>query len=254
MPMNTVNSTTEVASPELIKLTNDNFVVIRGSINGESASRAINELVNKKSKNLYLFISSNGGSVSAGLNIIQSMKALELSGVTITCIGNVALSMGFVIMQYCSNRVILPSSVLMQHQMSLGLDGPINNINSYMRFVTSMNTRVDTHQSNRMNMSLDNFRKLTEHDLWLFGSEAIDYKAADRLAYVTCDFKSDTYKETIYTMFGEVTLEFSTCPLSTNPLKIIFGKNISNEHMNNILDEVDMSRYIEKLMKIKNTF
>ena len=135
---------------EVITLTNSNFVVIRGQITGKLASKVIIDLIEMRDKVIYLYISSPGGSVVDGMKIIQVIKGLELSGKKIICIADMALSMGFAILQYCSERVVMQSSILMQHQMSLQLGGSINNVNSYVSFIHSMNDEVDKKQSEKL--------------------------------------------------------------------------------------------------------
>jgi len=234
-------------SHELVKLTEDNFVVLRGSIDGPSSAKVITELLDKKTKDLYVYLLTGGGSVTSGMQIVQTIKALEYSGVNVSCISNVALSMGFVITQYCPNRLVLDSSILMQHQASFGIKGPMNNVNSYVQFIRSMIDEVDVYQSNRMNMTLHNFREQTRDDWWLIGSEAVRHNAADKLVYVTCDFKNQFYVEKIETIFGSITLTFSKCPVSRDPVKIEFRGSFDHDEKEKFLDDIIMSRFINKV-------
>ena len=235
-------------SHELIKLTEDNFVVLRGTIDGQSSSKLISELHEKKSKDLYVYLLTGGGSVSSGMQIIQTLKALEQTGVNINCITNVGLSMGFVITQYCQNRLVMDSSILMQHQASFGVKGPMNNVNSYVEFIHSMINEVDEYQANRMNMTIIDFKEKIRDDWWLIGSEAVKHKAADKLVYVMCDFKNQFYKENFDTLFGTVRVTYSKCPVARDPYKIEFSDYVSQKDKDKFLDEIVMSRYIYKLL------
>jgi len=239
-------------SHELVKLTEDNFVVLRGTIDGPSSAKLITELLDKKTKDLYVYLLTGGGSVTSGMQIVQTLKALEYSGINISCITNVGLSMGFVITQYCPNRLVLESSILMQHQASFGIKGPMNNVNSYVDFIKSMIDEVDYYQSQRMNMTISNFREKTRDDWWLIGSEAVRNKAADKLVYVTCDFKNQFYVEKIETIFGTVTLTYSKCPVSRDPIKIEFRGAFDHDEKERILDDIVMSRFINKASSNKN--
>lgn len=225
-------------SMEVIKLTEDNHVVIRGQINGMSSSKITDSLMKSKTKELYIFIASNGGSVTSGMQIVQTIQALQRSGVKVTCIGNVALSMGFVIFQYCDNRYVMPSSVLMQHQMSLGIEGPLKNVNSYMDFINVMDLEIENYQSKRLNMTLDDFKNKVDHDWWMFGSSAVNHKAADKMVSVLCDFKVDYYEEKVFTHFGTVKLLYSTCPLSRDPIDIKFDDSYPMAQRENIVREL----------------
>ena len=235
--------------PELVKLTEDNFVVLRGPINGQSSSKFITDLLDKKSKDLYVYLNTGGGSITGGMQIIQTMKALELAGTTINCITNVGLSMGFVITQYCQNRLVIASSILMQHQASFSTEGPVNNVNSYVEFIHSMVNEIDTHQADRMNMSVVNFKEKVRDDWWLIGSEAVKHGAADKLVYVLCDFKNQLIKEKIDTFFGEVTVTYSKCPLAKDPQKIEFGRIVEGSEKEKILDDIVLDRHIDKYKK-----
>jgi len=235
-------------SRELVKLTEDNFVVLRGTIDGQSSSKLISELHEKKSKDLYVYLLTGGGSVSSGMQIIQTLKALEQTGVNINCITNVGLSMGFVITQYCQNRLVMDSSILMQHQASFGVKGPMNNVNSYVDFIHSMINEVDEYQASRMNMTLHDFKEKTRDDWWLIGSEAVRNYAADKLVYVMCDFKNQFYNENFDTLFGTVKVTYSKCPVARDPYKIEFSRHATQDDKEKFLDEVVMSRYIYKML------
>ncbi len=233
---------------ETIKLTEDNFIVLRGPIDGQSSSKFISELLDKKTRDLYVYLITNGGSVSAGMQIIQTLKALEHSGTNIHCITNVGLSMGFVITQYCQNRLVMDSSILMQHQASFGVNGPMNNVNSYMQFIKSMVNEIDVYQAERLNLTLDTFKEKIRDDWWLIGSESVKNNAADKLVYVMCDFKNQFYDEEVQTIFGTIIATYSKCPVAKDPYKIKFNGVFSDEDKEKYLDKLIISRYLEKYM------
>jgi ATP-dependent Clp protease protease subunit len=240
-------------SLDTIKLTHDNFVTIRGPINGQSASRVINDLLSNEQQEIYVFINSGGGSVVSGGEIIQTIKALQSAGKTINCIANTAMSMAFAILESCSNRYVLPSSVIMQHQMSIHVENNLLNMNSYMRFVQAMSDDLDAHQAKRMDMSLQAFRELCQHDIWMYGNEAITYKAADKVVLVSCGFIPKSVDEVVHTIFGEVTIQFSTCPLSGNPLKISFATTPNTkEDKDKALNEIELMFSTEKIINSRN--
>jgi ATP-dependent Clp protease protease subunit len=231
---------------ETIKLAEDNFVVLRGPIDGQSSSKFISELLDKKTRNLYVYIVTGGGSITAGMQIIQTIKALESSGTNIYCITNVGLSMGFVITQYCTHRYVMDSSILMQHQASFGINGPMNNVNSYMEFIKSMVNEIDVYQAAKLNMNLTDFKEKIRDDWWLIGSDAVKNNAADKLVYVMCDFKSQFYDEEIETLFGNIVVTYSTCPIAKDPYKIKFKGVFTEEDKQNYIDEIMISRKIDR--------
>jgi ATP-dependent Clp protease protease subunit len=212
----------------VIILKDDNFVTIRGEIDGNLASQVITKMMSIQTDTMYLYLITPGGSVTDGMQIIQTMKALEKSGKKIICIANVALSMGFVILQYCNERVILQSSIVMQHQTSLKLNGPLNNVDSYMSFIHSMGDEIDEHQSERLGMSLEEFKNKINHDWWLFGNNILKNKVADKMAWIICNFENSNEREEneVTTPFGKVKLSYSKCPIAIEPLDTKFPENM----------------------------
>jgi ATP-dependent protease ClpP protease subunit len=122
-----------VSATKILEFTSRNLITIRGPIQGTSTANWINQINDRDpdADTMYIYLSSPGGSVLEGNKIIDQIKTMELAGVNVVCVADFAASMAFVILQACQKRTALPSSVLMQHQMSLGLEGPIENINNY---------------------------------------------------------------------------------------------------------------------------
>ena len=236
---------------DIIKLTDSNFVTVRGEINGQLASTVITELMEVEDNTIYVYLSTPGGSIIDGMKIIQTLSALERSGKTIVCLADVALSMGFVILQYCPERIIMQSSVVMQHQSSLQVHGPLNNINSYMSIIHSIGDDIDEHQANRLELKVDDFRNKVNNDWWLFGSNILKNKVADRLAWITCDFDTTVTETKIYTFFGPVTLYFSKCPLASEPLKVVFDDNFPMEEREEVLQKYSINKILEDKFGIK---
>ena len=210
-------------APPTIKLTEKNFVVIRGPIDGMSSARVIDQLLRAQhEKELYVYIISPGGSVLNGMEIVRTMRSLSDSGVSIKCVADTALSMGFVIFQYCPVRYVTMSSVLMQHQMNMGIRGPINQVVNYISFIKSIEESVDTFQADRMGKTLDQFHALTGHDWWSFGKNSVTENAADMMVNVMCDFDPQPVEEIYHTPFGDAVVTYSNCPLARSPLKVSF--------------------------------
>jgi ATP-dependent Clp protease protease subunit len=239
-------------SSRLIRLKEDNFVTLRGPITGRSASLFIDELMDKNTDELFVFISTPGGSVTSGYQIVQTMKALEEKGVKITCISNVALSMGFVVTQYCQERLVMPSSILMQHQAALGVEGSIRHIDAYMSFIHSMTDEIDLDQATRMKLTLDQFRDKYHDDWWMMGNDAVKNNAADRSVYVLCDFKPKTVTVVFPTWFGDLNVIYSTCPVARDPLRVEWSltNNVTMDKETLASYEIlfDMSRFIDNSM------
>lgn len=242
-------SNSPTSSDRDIRLTRDNFVVVRNTIDGTSTSNLINKMMSIKDRTLYVYINTPGGSVQHGDQIIHVMNTLQRRGIEIVCISNVALSMGFTITQYCPTRLILQSSVFMQHQMSTRAGGPLRNLNAYLSMSTSMSQQMDIQEAMRLNMTIEQFRDKVQHDWWLYGQDIIDNKAADGYAYVVCDFENEYTQETVDTWFGQVILTYSLCPVARDPLKYEFPSDMSAESRFEFIKNHDINQYIENRMK-----
>jgi len=226
-----------IASKRIIHLTNDNFVALRGTITSQSIAEVISNLIDKNDNIRYIFLSTNGGSVSAGLKLINTIKDLENSGITINCIADTALSMGFVILQTCTYRMILSHSTLMQHQMSIsGVGGKILELNSYINYINKIEDELNLMQSSRINMSLQEFVNKINNDWWLTTSESIQYNVADEIIYIKCLFPKEKEIIIINTIFGDIELIYMKCPQVSSPIKVdlIMNKNLTEYEKNEL--------------------
>jgi ATP-dependent protease ClpP protease subunit len=201
-----------------ITLTSDNFVAITGSINQGLADRFVSEVTSKRETIKYIYIDSSGGDIEEGFRIIEAMKA---SGVKFVCIASEASSMAFSILQKCHVRLVTSTSSLMQHLGSYSLER--DNTRSHQSAVTHLMKKLkvlDMSDAQRMGLPLQEFQKMIEFDLYLFGYEAVKKNAADGLATVRCDrsLLGSTFKIS-YDLSSYVLEEtFSSCPLLKAPV------------------------------------
>jgi ATP-dependent Clp protease protease subunit len=224
----------------LINLTADNLVVLRGTVNMESVSNVIEQLHAVGNDSVYLYINSPGGSVVDGYHLVQTIDALYKSGKTVICIADTAISMAFVIFQSCPVRYIRPSSILMQHQMSFGIRGSIEQVKNYVSFVDNMEEEINIRQALRIGMPVTEFKDKIMNDWWTYGYQTIEHNLADEMVFMLCDkeLMEQTTVTVINTWFGPVTLHYSGCPLLNYPKKILFDSedNINIEDKKMITD------------------
>ena len=125
----------------------------------------------------------------------------------------------------------------MQHQMSLGVKGKLYDINSRMSYLNSLETNINQHQATRLKLSLDNFTRLIQNDWWLYSEDILLNNAADKIVSLFCSF--DNFEETIKTttLFGDITVTYSACPMINYPLQIMFPTlNFSEENKNEFIE------------------
>ena len=121
-------------------------------------SKWVNEIYKNKEKNLYIYISSPG-SVVDGYQIVEAINTVSQNGINVYCIGDVSISMAFVIFQSCPYRYIRKSSILMQHQMSFGTKGEIEK--SYVNFINNMK---NFRTIKRLKLKLEDFENKIMND------------------------------------------------------------------------------------------
>ena len=139
---------------KILKLHEDNFVTLRGRIDEESASRFISDVMKLKGDKIYVYLVTPGGSIVSGNSIIQLIDTLSSIGKEIICIADHAYSMGFVIFQSCPKRYIMPHSIIMQHQASLSISGPLENVKNNLKLVEKIDKKANQRQSQRLNLTM----------------------------------------------------------------------------------------------------
>lgn len=198
------------AGHEQIMLTKDNHITIHGTINDKLANEFLSNAATVKDPR-FIYIHSPGGSVIAGNRLVRHIQSKNY-----TCIADQAVSMAFVILQACAKRYSTSTSMVMQHQTSLGYEGDLQAMNAYLKMVNFIEKELTTMQATRIGMSEKEFRDLTVSEWWLYGSDIVEHNVTDKIVDVECS--RELYKETVtrtkYTFFGDsYNVTHSACPL-----------------------------------------
>jgi ATP-dependent Clp protease protease subunit len=239
---------------QVVNLEHENMVILRGPIDSTSSSNVIDKLLKLKSKEIYIYINSPGGSIFDGLQIVQVMESLQQNGIKVYTIADFAASMAYIIHQCGTERYVRPWGVLMQHQMSLSQRGQYFNLQEYNKLITHLHDNLVEKQARLANKTVNEFIELTRHDWWLIGEESISFQVSDKVVSVQCLFKADRIEENKATIFGDVTLTYSSCPLSRSPLEVIFKDSISPENYNEFMKLYDTDASIQSLIQSNNKF
>jgi len=174
----------------VVVLEKGSFVRFNDDVNSSSASRFIRDFLSvSESDSVLVFIDSPGGDVLAGLRMVEVVRSAKIArpGLRVTCFVQSAASMAFYFVQLaCDERVLGPTSILMQHQASLGMQGKWGEVQSRSVLVTQIVDWLDREVSARLGLSVEKYRQTIVNDWWLVGQNAVDNKAADRLGSVTC--------------------------------------------------------------------
>lgn len=206
-----------------IVLKRGNHLFLTSQVNEDSKELFISNNNALTTKDIYVYISSNGGSVMSGNEIIENMKYLNNNGYNITCIAQKAYSMAFHIFQHCKQRYITSSSTLMQHQMSLGINGNYENIKTYLEMIEDINEELINHSAKRLKMTTIEFKNNIMNDWWFYGKKAINYNVADEIVNIGCHKslynmkyiknKKEFSLEDLFSDKDEHVIELNGCPL-----------------------------------------
>ena len=201
---------------EIIELTEKNHTALVGEVNRSSIKTVISDLVNRDpSKEFYIYIESPGGSVMAGLLLVDYLATQK----NITCVASFAASMAFSILQACPTRIVTPSAVIMQHEAYQIADGKqtSDDAKTSTNILVQMNDLMATFEAKRLGISKEKFLELIKHEYWLIGSVKILHdNAADESKGVVCgkDIIGKTKTITVMTPFGPGDLTQPLCPLT----------------------------------------
>jgi ATP-dependent Clp protease protease subunit len=130
-------------------------------------------------KDIKLYINSPGGSVYAGLAMLDTMNVIKPDVQTI-CVG-MAASMGAVLLSAGAHgkRFALPNAKIMIHQGSAGFSGTPSDIEITAREVLKSRQKLDQILAENSGRPLDEVHKDTDRDYWMDASEAKEYGLVD---------------------------------------------------------------------------
>jgi ATP-dependent Clp protease protease subunit len=169
------------------RLLKDRIVILGGPVTDETANSIIAQflfLSNDDPKtDIQFYINSPGGSVSAGLGIIDTLKHLRCDVAT-TCIG-MAASMGACLLAAGTKgkRFCLPNAQVMLHQPLIGgvLQGPATDLGIEAQHMLRLRDRLYKLMSDYTGKSPDVIHRDFDRNKWLFAEEAVAYGVADKV-------------------------------------------------------------------------
>ena len=153
-----------------------------GTVTDEMAASIVAQMLHldkESEEDIYLYINSPGGSVTAGLAIFDTMQYLK-SKVSTICLG-VAASMAAVILSGGEKgmRFALPNSEVMIHQPSGGAGGQAQDIIISAEHIGNTRQRLNRLLSENTGQSLEKIANDTGRDYWMSAQEAKEYGVVD---------------------------------------------------------------------------
>ena len=167
------------------RLLKERIIFLTGQINDNVASLITAQLLfleaEDPKKEIYLYINSPGGLVTAGLGIYDTMQYVK-PNISTLCIGQAA-SMGSFLLAAGTKgkRFSLPNSRVMVHQPSAGFQGQVTDIEIHANEVSSLKKRLNEIYSKHTGKSVDEVKSALERDNFMTAEVAKDFGLIDEV-------------------------------------------------------------------------
>ena len=167
------------------RLLKERIIFLVGPINDNVASLVTAQLLFLESedpkKEIYLYINSPGGLVTAGLGIYDTMQYIR-PDVSTLCIGQAA-SMGSFLLAAGKKgkRFSLPNSRIMVHQPSAGFQGQATDIEIHANEVLALKKRLNEIYSKHTSKSVEDIKKALERDNFMTPDSAKEFGLIDEV-------------------------------------------------------------------------
>src|SRR5712675_706559 len=132
-------------------------------------------------KDIFLYITSPGGSVYSGLAIYDTMQFIKPDVQTI-CVG-IAMSMGALLLSGGAEgkRFALPNAKILIHQVSSSFQGQATDIEIHAREIIDVRRRLDEIIAKHTGKDIEQVKKDTERDYFMSAEEAKEYHLIDQV-------------------------------------------------------------------------
>ncbi len=167
------------------RLLKERIIFLTGQINDNVASLVTAQLLfleaEDPKKEIYLYINSPGGLVTAGLGIYDTMQYIK-PDISTLCIGQAA-SMGSFLLAAGTKgkRFSLPNSRIMVHQPSAGFQGQATDIEIHAKEVLSLKKRLNEIYSKHTGKSVDEVKSALERDNFMTADVAKSFGLIDEV-------------------------------------------------------------------------
>ena len=167
------------------RLLSDRVIFLTGEINDDMSDVIIAQFFYLESldskKDIYLYINSPGGVVTAGLAIYDTMQYISCDVATI-CLGQAA-SMGAILLAAGARtkRMALPNARIMIHQPLGGAQGQASDVEIQAKEMVRMKLRLNEILVEHTGQPMDVIKKDTDRDFFLTADDAVEYGLIDKV-------------------------------------------------------------------------
>ena len=175
------------------RLLKERIIFLVGPVEDHTANLVVAQLLFLESENpdkdIYFYINSPGGSVTAGMSIYDTMKFIKPDVQTL-CLGQAA-SMGAFLLSAGTKgkRFALPNSRVMIHQplISGGLGGQASDIEIHARELLKLKEKLNQMLAEHTGKPLEQIERDTDRDNFMSAQEAADYGLIDKVITTRAD-------------------------------------------------------------------
>ena len=164
------------------KLLKERIVFLSGEITDEVSNLIVSELLYLNSlgnDDIYLYINSPGGSVTAGMAIYDTMNFIKADVVTI-CVGMCASMGAFLLSSGCKGkRMSLENGEVMIHQPLGGVKGQASDIQIHADRIIKMKKKLNSILASNTSKDISVIERDTERDNYMDAKEALEYGLID---------------------------------------------------------------------------
>ena len=167
------------------RLLRERIVFLGQQVTDEIANLVVAQLLfleaEDPEKDIYLYINSPGGSVSAGMGMFDTMNQIRPDVCTI-CIG-LAASMGAFLLSagQKGKRMSLPNSRIMIHQPLGGAQGQATDIEIQAKEILYLKQKLNGHLADHTGQPLSKIEEDTERDFFMSAEESKEYGLIDQV-------------------------------------------------------------------------
>ena len=167
------------------RLLKERVIFLTGQVEDHMANLIVAQMLfleaENPEKDIYLYINSPGGVITAGMSIYDTMQFIKPDVSTI-CMGQAASMGAFLLTAGAKGkRFCLPNSRVMIHQPLGGYQGQATDIEIHAREILKVKGRMNELMALHTGQSLEQIERDTERDRFLSASEAVEYGLVDSI-------------------------------------------------------------------------
>ncbi len=167
------------------RLLKERIIFLVGPVNDATANLVVAQMLFLESENpdkdIYFYINSPGGSVTAGMSIYDTMQFIK-PHVSTLCIGQAA-SMGAFLLAAGEKgkRFSLPNSRIMIHQPLGGFQGQASDIEIHAKEILTLREKLNGMLAHHTGQPIGQIEKDTDRDNFMSAKTALEYGIIDKV-------------------------------------------------------------------------